>query len=89
MLDDLGRRGIRKLMVEGGGSIHTAFLAEGLADELHLAVAPIIVGERGAPRFLREAAYQQGRMELAEARQIGDIVLLRYLPKRIHQRDAA
>jgi riboflavin biosynthesis pyrimidine reductase len=41
MLDDLGARGIGRLMVEGGGTIHTQFLSAGLADEIHLAIAPI------------------------------------------------
>src|SRR4051794_27700450 len=33
---DLHERGVRKLMVEGGGTMHTQFLTEGLADELQL-----------------------------------------------------
>lgn len=49
LLDDLGARGIERLMVEGGGQIHTAFLSQGLADEIHLAIAPLIVGDPGAP----------------------------------------
>lgn len=84
MLDDLGARGVGRLMVEGGGHIHTAFLSQGLADEIHMAVAPIIVGHGSAPRFLNPAEYPGGptrRMHLAEARSIGDVVLLRYLPK--------
>jgi riboflavin-specific deaminase-like protein len=84
LLDDLGRRGIERLMVEGGGHIHTEFLAADLADELLLAVAPILVGDPDAPRFLHPAAYPGGsrrRMELADLMRIGDIALLRYLPK--------
>jgi 5-amino-6-(5-phosphoribosylamino)uracil reductase len=84
LLDDLGCRGIERLMVEGGGHIHTEFLAADLADELLLAVAPILVGDPGAPRFLHPAAYPGGsrrRMELADLIRIGDIALLRYLPK--------
>ncbi len=84
LLDDLGKRGIRRLMVEGGGQIHTAFLSQGLADEIHMAVAPIVVGDESAPRFLSSASYPGGstrRMHLAEVRKIGDVVLLRYLPK--------
>ncbi|MEO3976484.1 dihydrofolate reductase family protein [Streptomyces sp. CAU 1734] len=85
LLDDLGARGIERLMVEGGGQIHTAFLSQGLADEIHLAIAPLIVGDPGAPRFLNPAAYPGGatrRMRLAESTTIGDVVLLRYLPKQ-------
>lgn len=78
VLDDLGGRGVRRLMVEGGGSVHTQLLAAGLADELQLAVAPLLVGE--GPRFFGEAAgLDGGRLTLAEARPVGDVVLLRYL----------
>ena len=34
LVEDLHDRGTRRLMVEGGGSIHTQFLTAGLADEL-------------------------------------------------------
>jgi riboflavin-specific deaminase-like protein len=84
LLDDLGERGVKQLMVEGGGSIHTAFLSQGLADEVHLAVAPLLVGQADAPQFLSPAKYPGGttsRMRLLEARMIGDVVLLRYAPK--------
>ncbi|WP_328407787.1 RibD family protein [Nocardia sp. NBC_00403] len=84
LLDDLGRRGIARLMVEGGTRIHTAFLAADLADELHMAIAPILVGDQAAPRFLNPAAYPgapRRRMQLADIARIGDIALLIYLPK--------
>jgi riboflavin-specific deaminase-like protein len=84
MLDELGRRGVRRLMVEGGGTIHTQLIAQDLADELQLVIAPLIVGQADAPRFLGIADYPGGstaRMRLLEARSIGDVVLLRYAPK--------
>ncbi|GAA0335678.1 dihydrofolate reductase family protein [Actinoallomurus spadix] len=87
MLDDLGARGVKRLMVEGGGTIHTQFLTAGLADEIHLAIAPFFVGDPAAPRFVNPGDFPYGpenRMTLAEARTIGDIVLLRYLPGDIH-----
>jgi 5-amino-6-(5-phosphoribosylamino)uracil reductase len=40
MAKDLYARGVARLMVEGGGSVHTQFLTAGLADELHLVVNP-------------------------------------------------
>ncbi|MFE1996109.1 RibD family protein [Streptomyces parvulus] len=84
VLDELGRRGIRRLMVEGGGSIHTQLLAANLADEVHLALAPLLVGQPGAPRFLGDAGYPGGpsaRMRVLEVRALGDVVLVRYAPK--------
>lgn len=84
ILDDLGSRGVERLMVEGGGTVHTMFLASGLVDEVHLVFAPFLVGNTSAPRFVNAAAFPQDpnhRMHLAETRQIGDCVLLRYLPR--------
>ncbi|WP_431279232.1 RibD family protein [Leifsonia poae] len=81
LLADLADRGTKRLMVEGGGITLTQFLAENLVDELHLAVAPIFVGDQRAPRFVGDAAFpwtSDRRATLAEVRQIGDVVLLRY-----------
>jgi riboflavin-specific deaminase-like protein len=84
VLDELGRRGVERLMVEGGGTIHTQLMAADLADEVHLAIAPLLVGDADAARFLNPTAFPGGstaRMRLLEARAIGDVVLLRYAPK--------
>ena len=81
VVTDLGGRGVRRLMVEGGGTIHTGFLTAGLADELQLVVAPFFVGDSRAPRFVGDGRFPWGpdrRAELTEVRQIGDVVLLRY-----------
>ena len=85
VLADLAARGVRRLMVEGGGTIHTQLLTAGLADEIHLVIAPFFVGDPAAPRFAGDGAFPHhpgNRMKLAEVRQIGDVVLLRYL---LHQ----
>ena len=82
VLDDLGARGVRRLMVEGGSAVHTLFLTSGLADEIQLAVAPFFVGADTAPRFVGPGRFPQDalhRMTLAEARTVGDVALLRYL----------
>ena len=78
---DLAARGVRRLMVEGGGTMHTQFLTAGLVDELQLVVAPFFVGDSRAPRFVGDGDFPWGpqhRARLAEVRQIGDVVLLRY-----------
>ena len=79
--EDLWVRGVRRLMVEGGGSIHTQFLTGDLADELHLVVAPFFVGDSRARRFVGDGRFPwhpDRRATLAEVRPIGDVVLLRY-----------
>ncbi|MFF7215483.1 RibD family protein [Streptomyces sp. NPDC008238] len=85
LLADLAARGVERLMVEGGGVVHTMFLSAGIVDELHLVYAPFFVGQADAPRMVHPAVFPQGpqqRMTLAETRQIGDVVLLRYLPRQ-------
>jgi 5-amino-6-(5-phosphoribosylamino)uracil reductase len=79
--EDLGARGVRRLMVEGGGKVHTQFLCDGLADELQLVVAPFFVGDSRATRFVSDGRFPWNpdrRAELADVRRIGDVVLLRY-----------
>ena len=78
---DLAERGVERLMVEGGGNVHTQFLTADLVDELQLVVAPVFVGDSEAPRFVRDGLFPWNvarRAKLAEVRQIGDVVLLRY-----------
>ncbi|MFD7161114.1 RibD family protein [Kribbella sp. NPDC059898] len=82
VLADLAARQVQRLMVEGGGHIHTQFLTAELVDEIHLAVAPFFVGDSMAPRLVVDGQFPQDfrhRMHLADVRQIGDIALLRYL----------
>lgn len=81
MSEDLYDRGVQRLMVEGGGTVHTQFLTADLADELHLVVAPFFVGDSRAHRFVSDGRFPWNpdrRATLAEVRRIDDLVLLRY-----------
>lgn len=62
-LDELGRRGITSLMLEGGATIAGAFLDAGAVDELRLFVAPVLIGGTGS----RPLAGGRGATELATA----------------------
>jgi 5-amino-6-(5-phosphoribosylamino)uracil reductase len=82
VLCDLAERGVASVLLEGGGQLAAEFLAADLADELHLVIAPFFVGDPAAPRFAIPGGYPHGpanRMRLAEVRQLGEAVLLRYL----------
>jgi 5-amino-6-(5-phosphoribosylamino)uracil reductase len=76
LLADLAGRGVGRLLVEGGTAMHTAFLSGGLADELQLAVAPILVG--GGTRFVDPATFPPGRLGLRGMRRVGDMAVLTY-----------
>jgi 5-amino-6-(5-phosphoribosylamino)uracil reductase len=82
LLRDLAARGVRRLMVEGGSQVLTQVLTGGLADELHVVVAPFFVGDPAAPRFVAAGRFPfdlAHPMALAEVRTMGDRVLLHYM----------
>jgi 5-amino-6-(5-phosphoribosylamino)uracil reductase len=79
ILADLAGRGVARLMVEGGAVLLGQILSAGLADELILAIAPVLVADRAAARLLAGPAVT-GRMRLAGVTQAGDMAVLRYLP---------
>jgi 5-amino-6-(5-phosphoribosylamino)uracil reductase len=83
--EDLRARGVRRLMVEGGGATLTQFLAADLADELHLVVAPFFVGDTRAVRVVGDGPFPWNaarRGTLLDVQRIDDLVLLRYALSR-------
>ena len=49
LLDELGRRRVTSLLVEGGARVHGAFFDAGLVDQVVAFIAPLIIGGREAP----------------------------------------
>jgi 2,5-diamino-6-(ribosylamino)-4(3H)-pyrimidinone 5'-phosphate reductase len=49
LVDELGARGIERLLVEGGSTLLEALLRAGLVDELQLSIAPLLFGGESAP----------------------------------------
>ena len=80
VLSDLQRRGVRRLLVEGGAATHAWFLGAGLVDELHVAIAPFVLGDPDAPRLLGAGRLPPGsrRAVVDGMQQLGDMVVVRY-----------
>ena len=80
LLDELGRRGIASLLVEGGGHVHWSFLSRGFVDYVMVYLAPKVVGGQNAPgpvlsdglQLMRDAWFT-GNLH---ATQLGEDVLL-------------
>jgi len=68
LLDELGRREILSLLVEGGAETHSSFFANGLVDKVYAYVAPIVIGGRAAP----SPVGGEGVTHLADALELRD-----------------
>jgi diaminohydroxyphosphoribosylaminopyrimidine deaminase/5-amino-6-(5-phosphoribosylamino)uracil reductase len=53
----LGEKSISSLFIEGGGTINSAFLEQGLIDKVVLYFAPKLIGGKDAPTFLEGAGF--------------------------------
>lgn len=76
LFDELGRRGILSLLVEGGGEVHAACFAENLVDKVCAYVSPKLVGGREAPGPIGG----QGIARLADAILLRDLDVVRLGP---------
>ncbi len=76
LLDELGRRGISTLLVEGGAETHAAFFDAGLADRVAAFIAPKLIAGADAPSPIagRGAARMAGALALENpaCRKLGD-----------------
>jgi diaminohydroxyphosphoribosylaminopyrimidine deaminase/5-amino-6-(5-phosphoribosylamino)uracil reductase len=50
LFEILAQRGLNSILVEGGGKVHASLLSQGLAQRIHLFLAPLVLGGDG-PRL--------------------------------------
>ena len=89
VLDELGRRGIRGVLVEGGGETAARFVGEGLADKLTLFYAPKLVGSEGVPMIgaLRVTKMAEAlKFSVANLERVGEDVAVTLYPTREDRR---
>ena len=88
LMDVLEERGVRSLMVEGGGETIFSFFQAGLVDRYMVFVGSMIVGGRCSPTPADGDCFQDDdivRLSLIDAEVLGDGVLLSY---EVHDRRA-
>jgi diaminohydroxyphosphoribosylaminopyrimidine deaminase/5-amino-6-(5-phosphoribosylamino)uracil reductase len=79
VLDELGRRDICSLLVEGGGQVHGQFLQKGLVDRVALFIAPKLYGQDGVPLIAVDGARKMAdawQLDRLLARPLGDDILV-------------
>lgn len=70
---------IESLFVEGGTSVLTMFLSEGIFHRLRLAVAPFFVGDNAAPPFVNAAIFRndnKNKLKIVSVRNLGNTAVL-------------
>jgi 2,5-diamino-6-(ribosylamino)-4(3H)-pyrimidinone 5'-phosphate reductase len=82
LLGELKKRGIDRLLVEGGGRVIWSFLKDGLFDELNVYVGSVAIG--GGPTLADGSGIKSledaVRLKLESAERLDDGLLLKYLP---------
>lgn len=84
-LERLRGVGVRRLLVEGGGELNWDLARDDLIDELHVTVAPALLGGREAPTLLEGRGFtmkDQRRLRLAGLQREGDELYCRYEVQR-------
>jgi len=78
---ELERRGIKRLLVEGGGAVMWDFVAAELLDEFHVTLTPWILGGATAPTLVDGAGFPAGgaqALKLTRIRRLGNELYLTY-----------
>lgn len=82
LLAELYRRGVRRLMVEGGGTLIWTLFEQGLVDELQTFIGNMVIGGKDAPTpadgtgFLTEADF--ARLRIIGTERLDDGLLIRW-----------
>jgi 2,5-diamino-6-hydroxy-4-(5-phosphoribosylamino)pyrimidine 1'-reductase len=83
VLHDLHRRGMKRVLLEGGGELHFAFAKERVVDEVYVTLTPRLIGG-DAPSLLDGKGFLKAdhvKLKLVSSRRIGDELFLRYRVK--------
>ncbi|KQC12746.1 MAG: 2,5-diamino-6-(ribosylamino)-4(3H)-pyrimidinone 5'-phosphate reductase [Methanothrix sp.] len=80
LMSILKRRGVDRIMVEGGATLNWSLVEAGLVDEISVYVGPLIIGGEGAPTLVDGPGFcgDFPRLELISADLIDGGVLLRW-----------
>ncbi len=84
------KKGIKRLLCEGGGKLNQALIRRHLVDEINLTVCPIIVGGTSATTMAEGTSFPDlencSIWKLQSRKQIGDECFLRYISATTSQK---
>jgi len=79
LLAILYEKGIKKILLEGGGTLNRSMLEEGLVDEIFIAVAPVIVG--GGVNLVEGNLVEKINLKFKDLLMLEDRIVLHYTIK--------
>lgn len=84
----LHKRGIQRIMVEGGASLNWSLVSQGLVDEIRVYVGPMLIGGERAPTLLDGEGFRKDfpSLCLAAVERLDDGVLLKWMLPQEHQK---
>ena len=84
VVEELHKRGLKRLILEGGGEVHFPFAKAGLVDEWYITITPRLIGGRNSPSFLDGEGFVKKnhiQLKLVSLRRVKDELFLRYKKK--------
>lgn len=80
LLSILYEKGVKQLMVEGGGTLNWSMVKEGLVDEIYVYIGAMIIGGKDAPTLMDGSGFASGfpRLKLQSFERLDDGMLLRW-----------
>lgn len=82
LMENLYEKGIKKLLLEGGGTLNWSMLSEGLVDQISVAVAPRIAGGKEAISLVEGTGYERiaegVQLRLKKHYELGGDLILEY-----------
>jgi len=82
LLEELGKRGVKRLLVEGGGNLNWSLFKEGLVDEVQVAISPVIIGGKDAVTLVEGEGFgsigEARRLRLEAVEKAGFNLVLKY-----------
>ena len=82
MLEFLLKRGIKKLMVEGGGTVIWNFIKQKIVDDIYVYIGPIIIGGKETPTFADGEGIKKDNdkinLKLINIKKLGSGILIHY-----------
>jgi 2,5-diamino-6-(ribosylamino)-4(3H)-pyrimidinone 5'-phosphate reductase len=80
LMTHLYKRGVKRLMVEGGANLNWSMIKLGLVDELFIYVGGLIIGGKDAPTLIDGEGFREEfpRLKLCSAEPLDDGVVLKW-----------